>query len=117
LPALRTCEATFERFLARPTVGLVLRSDDLRWYFVTRRAVDGGELARLSVADINRFRSVRERFCGSAFDAAYADWLRRGDAAVAATDQPSQSLRSIGRLVIETLPFDYAQFGSLPGVA
>jgi hypothetical protein len=118
LPALATCEAAFERFLARPTVSLVLRSDDLRWYFATRKAVDGGELARLSVADINRFRGLRERFRGAAFDALYTDWLRRGDAAVAAAEQaPYEPRRSVGRLVVETLPFDYTQFGSLPGVA
>jgi len=118
LPALASCEAAFEQFLARPTVGLVLRSDDLRWYFATRKAVDGGELARLAVTDIDRFRALRERFRGAAFDAFYAEWLTRGDAALADPDQMTRApRRSVGRLVIETLPFDYTQFGSLPGVA
>jgi hypothetical protein len=118
LPALASCESAFEGFLARPTVGLVLRSDDLRWYFATRKAVEGGELARLAVTDIDRFRALRERFRGAAFDAVYADWLTRGDAALADPDQMTRApRRSVGRLVIETLPFDYTQFGSLPGVA
>ena len=33
-------EAAFERFLARPAVGLVRPSDDLRWYLATRRIVE-----------------------------------------------------------------------------
>lgn len=118
LAALTSCESVFERFLARPTVGLVLRSDDLRWYLATRKAVKAGDLARLSVTDIDRFRSLRERFRGAAFDGVYADWLRRGDAAL--EDQHGvvpAPRRSVGRLVIERLPFDYTQFGSLPGVA
>jgi hypothetical protein len=118
LPALGSCESVFERFLARPAVGLVLRSDDLRWYLGTRKAVEAGELARLSVTDIDRFRTLRERFRGAAFDGVYADWLRRGDAVLADRDWAiSAPRRSVGRLVIETLSFDYTQFGSLPGVA
>ncbi|MCC7241565.1 MAG: hypothetical protein IT180_06545 [Acidobacteria bacterium] len=118
LPALTTCEAAFERFLAKPTVGLVLRSDDLRWYVTTRKAVDAGELARLSVTDINRFRALREKFRGPAFDAVYRDWLQRGDTVLAGPDRASHApRRSVGRLVVETLRFDYSQFGSLPGVA
>jgi hypothetical protein len=118
LPALTSCESVFERFLARPAVALVLRSDDLRWYFAARKAVDGGEFARLPVADIDRFRALRERFRGASFDAVYADWLKCGDVALAdpAGTTPAPR-RSVGRLEIETLPFDYTQFGSLPGVA
>lgn len=119
LPALAACEGIFARFLARPTVNLVRRSDDLQWYLVTRRTVESGQLARLSVTDINRFRTLRDRFSGSAFDALYRDWLTRGDDVLAAHDAVSSrsARQSVGRLVTEVLPFDYSQFGSLPGVA
>jgi hypothetical protein len=117
-PALRRCEAAFEQFLGRPVLGLVRQSDDLRWYFATRRAVDGGELARLSVGDINRFRALRERFRGASFDTAYTAWLERGDVVLAGADgAPNGPGRSVGQLRTESLPFDYTQFGSLPGVA
>ena len=109
-------DAAFERFLAQPAVGRVRPSDDLRWYLATRQERD--ELARLSVTDINRFRALREQFRGATFDAVYADWRQDGDTALASGDQASPvPRRSVGRLVIETLPFDYTQFGSLPGVA
>jgi hypothetical protein len=118
LSAMASCESVFARFLARPSVALVRGSDDLRWYFAARQAVDAAEFARLPVADIDRFRALREKFRGAAFDAVYADWLTRGNVALAdpAGTTPTPR-RSVARLVTEALPFDYTQFGSLPGVA
>ena len=52
------------------------------------------------------------------FDELYLEWRRHGEAALAnhaGVHQPS--LRSVGTLVTELLPFDYSQFGSLPGIA
>lgn len=116
--ALASSESAFARFLARPAVALVLRSDDLRWYFTARKAVDAGEFARLPVADIERFRALRQRFRGPAFEAVYVDWLKRGDLAFGdPADTAPAPRRSVGRLVTEPLPFGYTQFGSLPGVA
>jgi hypothetical protein len=61
---------------------------------------------------------LRNRFRGASFDAVFADWLKCGDVALADPDGTTPApRRSVGRLVIETLPFDYTQFGSLPGVA
>jgi hypothetical protein len=116
--SLAACEAVFARFIAQPTVALVRHSEDLRTYFATRKAVDGGDLARLSVAEINRFRLLRDRFAGASFDTLYRDWLTRGDAAMERDrSSTAPARRSVGRLVTDTLPFDYSQFGSLPGVA
>ena len=116
---LATCQDTFRRFLVRPSSTVGVRIDDLRWYLATRRAVEQGEWARLSVSDIDRFRGERVRFDLPAIDTLYREWLTRGDAALGArTDAPSAAVAlSGGRLITAILPFDYSQFGSLPGVA
>jgi hypothetical protein len=119
-PGLTACDAAF----ARHAQGVLFspsapESAELREFFTMRRAVDEGDLARLSVADIDRFRRLRAQFAASAFDARYAEWLARGDAALgpdAAVLSPRRP-RCGGRLVRETLRFDYSQFGSLPGLA
>jgi hypothetical protein len=110
--ALTTCEAVFGRM--RPPVA-TSAADDLRTFLRTRALVDRGELATLSVAAIDRFRTLREQFNTPAFEALYADWRQRGDAALASFRGPV--VRSVGQLVTDGLPFDYSQFGSLPGVA
>jgi hypothetical protein len=88
------------------------------WFFRTRDAVDQGDLTGLSVSAIDRLRTMREAFRRPIFDELYLEWRRHGDAAVAnhaGLHQPS--IRSVGTLVTELLPFDYSQFGSLPGLA
>jgi hypothetical protein len=60
-----------------------------------------------------------EAFRRPIFDELYLAWQRHGEAAFAssAASTPSHAMRSVGTLVTELLPFDYSQFGSLPGVA
>ncbi|ODS56044.1 MAG: hypothetical protein ABS36_06320 [Acidobacteria bacterium SCN 69-37] len=113
--ALATCHDTLQRFLARPRSTVGSRIDDIRWHFTTRRAVEHGEWARLSVADLDRFRGERQRLESADVDALYRDWLVRGEAALQTS--ASGSGGSAGRLITAVLPFDYSQFGSLPGVA
>jgi hypothetical protein len=77
-----------------------------------------GDLSGLAVSAIARFRTLREAFRRPIFDELYLDWRRHGDAPLAnhaGLHQPS--IRSVRTLVTELLPFDYSQFGSLPGVA
>ena len=119
-PGLTACDAVF----ARHAQGVLFSppeppSAEVREYFTMRRIVDHGDLARLSVADIDRFRRLRERLATPALDARYAEWLVQGDDALRqeSTVVPPRRPRSCGRLVRETLRFDYSQFGSLPGVA
>jgi hypothetical protein len=116
---LAGCDAVFERFLASPLATLTAHLDDLRWYFRTRRAVDAGDVARLSLPDIDRFRRLRERFNAPALDKQYERWAAGGDAALGAVAGGAShgAAPSVGRLITEALPFDYSQFGSLPGVA
>ncbi|MEO7272986.1 MAG: hypothetical protein ABIX28_09590, partial [Vicinamibacterales bacterium] len=52
--------------------------DALHWLLRTRQLVDQGDLSRLSVAAIDRYRSLLEQFSAGSFDALYADWCRRG---------------------------------------
>ncbi len=113
-PGLPACEMVFARFAGRRYAILGAPVDDIRWYVATRRAVDQGDWARLSVADLDRFRRLRERLDTPAMDACYRAWLTRGDAV---WDRQNFETPGAGRLVTEVLPFDYSQFGSMPGVA
>jgi hypothetical protein len=118
LPFATECEAVFGRFLNDAALGVQMPPDDLHWYFATRKTVESGQLRTLSVPDIHRFRELRDKFTGAAIDAAYSDWATRREAGGPADHQVSLAeRRSVGRLVVETLPFDYSQFGSLPGIA
>jgi hypothetical protein len=117
--ALETCTAVFGRHLQQPRRSVTAGSEDLQWFFTTRQTIDHGELARLSVAAIDRFRTLREQFSAAPFDALYAEWCQRGEAAFAAYAPVAgrSPMRSVGQLVTDVLKFDYSQFGSLPGVA
>ena len=119
-PTLRlaNCDGAFARFLRSPIVELSAHGDDLRWYLHTRRAVDGGQLSSLSMGDIERFRQLHGLFQGARVDALYRSWTLRGDEVLAA-DGPGRVQRpaDVGSVITEPLPFDYSQFGSLPGVA
>ena len=119
-PTLRLadCDGAFARFLRLPLVERGAGGDDLRWYLHTRRAVDGGDLSPLSMGDIERFRQLHGRFQAAGVDALYRSWTLRGDEVLAAdaaggVRRPADA----GSLITEPLPFDYSQFGSLPGVA
>jgi hypothetical protein len=116
---LAGCDAVFERFLPSPLATLTAHLDDLRWYFATRQSVEAGDVARLSVSDIERFRRLRERFNAPAFGSLYDRWTAGGDDALVSHVRGASraSVPNVGRLVTEALPFDYSQFGSLPGVA
>lgn len=89
--------------------------DELRWYFERRRLVDGGDLAQVSVFDLRRFRTCRQRFDSPAHERLYNDWLTTGH--LGATTPGSPTGDSTGTLITDVLPFAYEQFGSLPGVA
>jgi hypothetical protein len=116
---LRACEVAFERYRRRPIETVSASTDDLVWFFRTRHAVDQGNLTGLSVTAIDRFRTMREAFRRPVFDELYLAWQRDGDAVL--TSSAASALhhgnRSVGTLVTELLPFDYSQFGSLPGIA
>jgi hypothetical protein len=80
--------------------------------------VDHGDLTGLSVAAIERFRTLRQALRRPTFDELYLAWQRHGEAALASlAPTPHHAMRSVGTLVTELLPFDYSQFGSLPGIA
>jgi hypothetical protein len=85
----------------------------------TRAVVDRGEVKRLSIENIDRFRKLRERFAVPAVERLYAEWRTRGDTALATPGSAASPLGTIrtGHLVTDVLPFDYSQFGSLRPVA
>jgi hypothetical protein len=118
-PGRTACDAVFARHMQGTKCSESASHADLRDYFAMRRTVDRGDLSRLSVADIDRFRQWRERFSAPAFETRYAAWLTQGDRvleALAPAATPRRPRRA-GRLVHEVFAFDYSQFGSLPGVA
>lgn len=51
-------------------------------YCAMRRNVEAGMLRRLSVSDIDRFRTLRSRFAARSFDALYRRWEQDGEVAV-----------------------------------
>ena len=117
---LHACEVAFERYRRRPIETLSASTDDdLVWFFRTRQTVDQGDLTGLSVTAIDRFRTLREAFRRPAFDELYLAWQRDGDAVLGSSPASAlhHGMRSVGTLVTELLPFDYSQFGSLPGIA
>lgn len=96
----------------------VASSDDLRWYFMTRRSVEHDDLPSVSVTLIDRFHVARRRFSGAVFESLYADWLAHGDAVLDSGDHSRPApLGANGTLLTHELPFSYSQFGKLPGVA
>jgi hypothetical protein len=116
---LADCGQVFGRFLASPSAARRAHLDDLRWYFARRRAVDDDDVSGLSVRDLDRYRRLRDRFSAKVFGRLYQRWLTGGDSVLLGAEAGGSgaSVPSVGRLVIEPLPFDYSQFGSLPGVA
>jgi hypothetical protein len=114
---LHASEVAFARHLQRPALSVTASQDDLRWFFQMRQTVDGGDLAGLSVAAIDRYRTLREAFRRPIFDELYLEWRGVGDVALTRRPASQPPMRSVGTLLTELLPFDYSQFGSLPGVA
>ena len=114
-PGFRMCRAVFERHALNapppPTVA------DLRWYFERRQTIDRGEIARIGVRDLARFRELRDRLNDPVHERRYAAWLATGAIAPASESETAPRPPIHGQLLIEPLPFTYEQFGSLPGVA
>jgi hypothetical protein len=111
-PPLQTAFDTFTQSL---TAAWSTIEDELPWYFERRRMVERGDLAQVSVGDLQRYRDLRQRFDSLAHDVLYADWLTTGGVRGETPGSPTGD--STGSLLTEVLPFAYEQFGSLPGVA
>jgi hypothetical protein len=144
---LTACRVVFDRTFSRPIASTaspthssqspsrlseLTLSPDLARYFATRRALDTGDVASVSVADLDHYRDARIRFFGPAVDRAYARWrvhpsLEHGPARGAdagsgpclrpgsgpATDTPVAG--TAGEFQPYVLPFTYQQFGDFAG--
>ena len=92
--------------------------DELRWFFVDSPGGRRQRSARLSVADLDRFRECPRSVC----ERASSTRCTSGGCGTATTRcRPQKTAVSptapgVGRLVTEVLRFDYSLFGSLPGV-
>lgn len=116
---LPACREIFARNLAKQssTIGTGNR-EDLLWFFRARLAIDRNELKDLSVADLNRYRDLRQSLATVDIEPLFASWKTLGDAALPA-DEKWRGAPPVtkGRLVEHSLPFRYEQFGSWPGIA
>jgi hypothetical protein len=116
--ALTRCERVFERMRQQWVPPESIGLEDLCWLCTTRQPVDRGDLTGLGIADIDRYRTLRDQLGGTTFDALYAGWCRHDEAALASyVSNTRRPPPSHGRIVLERLPFDYRPFGLLPGVA
>jgi hypothetical protein len=112
------CAQQFARALqTAKTVPHVLDAATTSHFFDTRRRIELGELKRVSVADIKRYRELHDRV-GHRMDALYSRWQELGDAALQALERPTSQVVSpeTTQLLIHKLPHRYEQFGALPGL-
>jgi hypothetical protein len=112
------CAQQFARALqTADTVPHVLDAATTSHFFHTRRRIELGELKRVSIADIKRYRELHDRV-GHRMDALYSRWQELGDAALQTLERPNHHAVSpeITQLVIHKLPHRYEQFGALPGL-
>ena len=109
------CQKVFEQLLsglARAVDGV---SDErLLRFFAIRRAVEHDQLARISAAQLQEFRSLRRKLATPAIEQRYADWVATGSSEI---DERTTSAGLSGRLVMHELRHPYEQFGTLAGVA
>jgi hypothetical protein len=88
---------------------------DLERYFVARKAVERNELARLSVADLQTFRTTRLGFAEPRIEALFSRWVASGEARLDPT-LVAEPVPTAGRLVIHPLAHSYEQFGAYAGL-
>lgn len=114
---LAACQSAFQQFgVGQPSL-VPTDLADVRWYFQARRAVERDAVGQLSMADITRFRELRERFGATSIEELYTQWVAQGeDALVDRALEPAPRLSDRAALVTASLPSRYDQFGSLAGV-
>jgi hypothetical protein len=112
------CAQQFARALeSADTVPHALDAATTEWFFETRRRIELGELKRVSVGDIKRYRDVHDRV-GQRLNALYSRWQELGNAALQTLECPKNQAFSpeTTQLVVHKLPHRYEQFGALPGL-
>jgi hypothetical protein len=136
LAGLAPCRVVFDRaFSSHPISrgeGAHALAPDLARYFQTRRALETGAVASVSIADLDHYREARTRLLGPAVEHAYARWRIQprawpeaaADVPADSTVRPSPSTSPAhgrdtaggGELQLYPLPFTYRQFGDFAGV-
>jgi hypothetical protein len=101
-------------------------SSDLARYFETRRSLETGALASVSIADVDHYREARTHFIGPAVEQSYARWrvLARVAPEPVSGLPPGPANGGTGAQSINggagefrpyPLPFTYQQFGDFAG--
>ena len=92
--------------------------DDLQWFFRKRPDVDRNDLRAFSIADLDRYRELRNQFATEEFEQLFRSWQALGDVALIDDERRRDSSPVPQVNMVEyTLPFAYEQFGSWPGLA
>jgi hypothetical protein len=117
------CARAFQQFAgAAQRARSVLEVAALRQYFRARDLHDRGEIAQLSVAEIDQWRAARRHYGAPAFESLYRHWQHAGDAAFGLADASARAVANAitsghGQLVTSQLPWRYDRFGTRAGIA
>ena len=106
--------AAFANAMRTSATASEVPTTDLLWYFSRRQTIERGDVALIPVGDLHRFRELREKLGTGRDDSLYRAWVQTGHLPLGMSDRQQSTS---GSLLIETLPFSYDRFGSLPGVA
>jgi len=107
-------EDACRRFVGDAPALSAARLRDLERYFLARRAIERNELAQLSIADLQSFRSTRLAFAEPRIEALFSRWVASGalrlDVSLITSPVPP------GRVIVRPLAHTYQQFGAFAGV-
>ena len=117
---LPACRRVFPRALETMLTSgnIEFDRDDLQWFFRKRPEVDRNDLRAFSIADLDRYRELREQFATEEFERLFRSWQALGDGALIDDERRRDNSPPPQVNMVEyTLPFAYEQFGSWPGLA
>ena len=110
------CRAAFERYQHATNSPLLMPSPELERHFATRKAIEAGDINAASVDDLQLYRKRRDEWRTPALETLYARWRRIGSNVWQPSgDLAGRPVGNCGSLRTYQLPFNYSQFGDLPG--
>jgi len=118
IPGLTACEQAFKQLdSARAGLGDTLR--ELESYVAVREGLERDDLTGVSVAQIDKFREVRNRFAAAQLDSLYEQWKAKGPGILQTPEAAGLiglPVLSRGAIVTYRLPIRYDRFGTFAGM-
>jgi hypothetical protein len=120
LHGLPACETAFRTFAHSSSRRRATSNEvALGQYFRARHVEEHGDIARLSVSDIDALRLARRRFAGPVVERVYRQWLDQGESAL--SDDAAGTVAAAihtggGQLLSHVLPVRYDRFGTQAGL-